>query len=160
MASSPAERNETAAPDEAFMHRALAAARRAERLDEVPIGAVAVLGGEVVATAHNETIRAHDPTAHAEMLVLRRAAKRAKTHRLVGFEIFVTLEPCVMCVGAMIQARVAAVVFACRDPKAGAVVSLYELAGDVRLNHRFPYREGALADESRRLLQEFFRKRR
>ena len=158
MVTSPAERKGT--PDEAFMRRALAAARRAARLGEVPIGAVVVVGAVVVATAHNETIRAHDPTAHAEILALRRAAKRVKSHRLVDAEVYVTLEPCVMCVGAMIQARVAAVVFACRDPKAGAVVSLYEIAGDRRLNHRFPYREGALADESGRLLREFFRKRR
>jgi tRNA(Arg) A34 adenosine deaminase TadA len=142
------------------MRRALAAARRAERLGEVPIGAVVAIGGEAVATAHNETIRAHDPTAHAEILALRRAARRVKTHRLVDAEVYVTLEPCAMCVGAMIQARIAAVVFGCRDPKAGAVVSLYELAADHRLNHRFPSREGVLADESRDLLQEFFRKRR
>jgi tRNA(adenine34) deaminase len=160
MATRPAERSARVSCDEALMERALAAARRAERLGEVPIGAVAVIDGEVVATAHNETIRAHDPTAHAEILVLRRAAKRAKTHRLVDVEIVVTLEPCAMCVGAMVQARVAAVVFGCRDPKAGAVVSLYELAADRRLNHRFPFREGVLADESRRLLQQFFRKRR
>src|SRR2546423_1396445 len=137
--------------EERFMLRALAEARRAERLGEVPVGAVVVVGGEIVATAHNETIRAHDPTAHAELLALRRAARRLKTHRLTDAVLHVTLEPCAMCVGAMIQARIASLVFACRDPKAGAVVSLHELASDQRLNHRFPFGEGVLKEECRAL---------
>ncbi len=142
------------------MARALAEARRAQRRGEVPVGAVVVVGGEVVARAHNETIRAHDPTAHAEILALRRAAKRLGSHRLLGAHLYVTLEPCAMCVGAMIQARIASLCFACRDPKAGAVVSLYELASDRRLNHRIPFHEGPLAEECRGVLREFFRARR
>jgi len=145
---------------ERHMIRALAEARRAERLGEVPIGAVVVVGGEIVAKAHNETIRAHDPTAHAELVALRRAGKCLRTHRLTDAVVYVTLEPCAMCVGAMIQARIASLVFACRDPKAGAVVSLYELAADQRLNHRFPFRERVLEEECRALLQKFFRARR
>jgi tRNA(adenine34) deaminase len=149
-----------AAAREEMMRRAIAEARRAERLGEVPVGAIVVAGGEVLASAHNETIRARDPTAHAEILALRRAARRTETHRLLGAELVVTLEPCVMCVGAMIQARIASLTFACRDPKAGAVASLYSLAGDRRLNHRFPVREGVLEAECRELLQAFFKRRR
>ncbi|MGH7896551.1 MAG: tRNA adenosine(34) deaminase TadA [Candidatus Binatia bacterium] len=143
------------------MSAALSAARRAERLGEVPIGAIVVIGGEIIARGHNETIRAHDPTAHAEILAIRRAARKLGTHRLVDAELHVTLEPCAMCVGAMIQARIRALHFACRDPKAGAVVSVHQLASDRRLNHRIPLiREGALAEECRTLLQSFFRARR
>ena len=142
------------------MGRALAEARRAEALGEVPIGAVVVVGGKVVGRGYNETIRAHDPTAHAEIVALRRAGRRLGLERLTAADVFVTLEPCAMCVGAMIQARVASLTFACRDPKAGAVVSLYTLASDPRLNHRFRFREGILETECRSLLQEFFRRRR
>ncbi len=142
------------------MAQALAEARRSERLGEVPVGAVVVVGGTLVARAHNETIRAKDPTAHAEIVALRRAARRLGLPRLTAAEIFVTLEPCAMCAGAMIQARIAMLTFACRDPKAGALVSLYALASDRRLNHRFEVREGVLAEESRALLQDFFRTRR
>src|SRR5437016_14509571 len=124
------------------MSAALGAARRAERLGEVPIGAVAVAGGRVVARGHNQTIKSCDPTAHAEILALRGAARKLATHRLTEVELYVTLEPCAMCVGAMIQARIRALHFGCRDAKAGAVVSLYELAADRRLNHRIPVHEG------------------
>jgi tRNA(adenine34) deaminase len=143
-----------------WMARALAEARRAHKLGEVPIGAVVIAGGKIVGRGHNETIRAHDPTAHAEILALRRAARRLGVERLTDAEVFVTLEPCVMCAGAMIQARIALLTFACRDPKAGAVVSLYALASDRRLNHRFGFREGILEAECRSLLQGFFRTRR
>jgi tRNA(adenine34) deaminase len=142
------------------MGRALAEARRAEKLGEVPIGAVVVAGGKIIGRGHNETIRAHDPTAHAEILALRRAGRRLGLERLTDAAVFVTLEPCAMCVGAMIQARIASLTFACRDPKAGAVVSLYALASDPRLNHRFGFREGVLEAECRSLLREFFRRRR
>lgn len=143
-----------------WMGRALAEARRAEKLGEVPIGAVVVANGKIIGRGHNETIRAHDPTAHAEILALRRASRRLGLERLTDAAVFVTLEPCAMCVGAMIQARIASLTFACRDPKAGAVVSLYTLASDPRLNHRFGFREGVLEAECRSLLQEFFRRRR
>jgi tRNA(adenine34) deaminase len=142
------------------MAQALSEAERAQRLGEVPVGAVIVADGEVLARACNETIRAHDPTAHAEILALRCAARRLGTHRLVGAEVYVTLEPCAMCMGAMVQARIAALVFACRDAKAGAAVSLYQLGADRRLNHRFEVREGVLEAPCRALLQRFFRARR
>jgi tRNA(adenine34) deaminase len=153
-------REQTASGAEAWMRRALAEARRSERLGEVPVGAVVVVGGTLVAGAHNETIRAKDPAAHAEVVALRRAARRLGLTRLTRAEIYVTLEPCAMCAGAMIQARIARLTFGCRDPKAGAVVSLYALGSDPRLNHRFPFCEGVLAEESRALLQAFFRARR
>jgi tRNA(adenine34) deaminase len=147
-------------PVKRWMARALVEARNAERRGEVPVGAVVVVGETLVARAHNETVRANDPTAHAELLALRRAARRLGLSRLTDAEMYVTLEPCAMCAGAMIQARISTLTFACRDPKAGAVVSLYALASDRRLNHRFAFREGLLADESRELLQSFFRARR
>jgi tRNA(adenine34) deaminase len=142
------------------MALALAQARRAAELGEVPVGAVVVAGGKVVARGRNETIRAHDPTAHAEILALRRAGQRLGLHRLTAATLYVTLEPCAMCVGAMIQARIASLAFACRDPKAGAVISLYQLASDSRLNHRFDFEEGILEEECRSLLSGFFRARR
>jgi tRNA(adenine34) deaminase len=146
--------------DERWMAEALAQARLAERRGEVPIGAVVVRNGERVARGHNRTIMACDPSAHAEIVALRQAGRRLGAARLPDVEIYVTLEPCAMCVGAMVQARIARLVFGCRDPKAGAVVSLYELASDRRLNHRIPFDEGLLADESRALLRSFFRARR
>jgi tRNA(adenine34) deaminase len=145
---------------ERWMARALTEARNAERRGEVPVGAVVVIGETLVARAHNATIRANDPTAHAELIALRRAARRLGLPRLNDAELYVTLEPCSMCAGAMIQARISTLTFACRDPKAGAIVSLYALASDRRLNHRFAFREGVLADEARDLLRSFFRARR
>jgi tRNA(adenine34) deaminase len=139
---------------------ALEEARRAWAEGEVPVGAVVVSQGEIVARAHNRTIHACDPTAHAEILALRKAARKIGAARLPQAEVWVTLEPCAMCVGAMIQARVRRLVFGCRDPKSGAVVSLYQLASDRRLNHRIPFEEGEGAEESARLLRQFFRERR
>ncbi len=146
--------------DAEWMEAALAEARRAAAAGEVPIGAVIVQAGKIVARAHNETLAACDPTAHAEIVALRRAAAALGAPRLVEATAYVTLEPCAMCVGAMIQARLESLVFACRDPKAGAVVSLFELASDRRLNHRIPFREGAGEVASSELLREFFRARR
>ena len=146
--------------DASYMREALAEAGRARDAGEVPIGAVVVAGGRIVSRGYNETIGACDPTAHAEIVALRRAAKTLGAHRIPEAEVYVTLEPCAMCVGALVQARVRRLVFGCRDPKAGAVVSLYALASDHRLNHRFPFAEGILAEESRVLLQTFFRERR
>lgn len=143
-----------------WMGLAIMEAKKAGELGEVPVGAVVVARGKVVARAHNETIRAHDPTAHAEILALRRAGRRLGLHRLTDAVIYVTLEPCAMCVGAMIQARVVSLAFGCRDPKAGAVVSLFQLASDARLNHRFTFEEGILEGDCRDLLSGFFRARR
>lgn len=141
------------------MREALAEAREAERCDEVPVGAVLVVDGRIVARGHNRTITDRDPSAHAEIVALRAAASAAGDHR-VGGTLYVTLEPCVMCMGALVQARIGRVVFAARDPKAGAAVSLYEIGSDQRLNHRFPVHEGPLADEAGDLLRAFFRRRR
>ena len=155
-----AARNAAATPDARWMAAALAEARRAERGGEVPVGAVVVAGGKIVARGRNRTIADRDPTAHAEVVALRRAAKRLATHRLTEAEVYVTLEPCAMCAGALVQARVRRLVFGCRDPKAGAVVSLHALTSDPRLNHRMPSAEGVLEAECRSLLQGFFRGRR
>lgn len=141
------------------MREALAEAERAAAADEVPVGAVLVLDGQVLARGHNRTITDRDPSAHAEIVALRQAAAAAGDHR-VGGTLYVTLEPCLMCMGALVQARVERVVFAARDPKAGAAVSLYEIGSDARLNHRFPVTEGPLAEEAGRLLRDFFRRRR
>jgi tRNA(adenine34) deaminase len=142
------------------MARALAAARRAERQGEVPIGALAVLDGEVLAAASNRTTRAVDPTAHAEILALRRAARRLGNHRLGGVTLFVTLEPCLMCLGAMVQARIGRLVFGARDPKVGGTRYLRSARVQRGLNHRFPVQGGVLAEEAAALLRAFFAARR
>jgi tRNA(adenine34) deaminase len=141
------------------MQQAMLEARRADGVDEVPVGAVLVRDGAVLARGHNRTIVDTDPTAHAEIIALRAAALATGDHR-VGGTLYVTLEPCSMCMGAMIQARVERLVFATRDPKAGAAVSLYSIGSDVRLNHRFASSEGPLARESAELLRTFFQRRR
>ncbi len=142
------------------MRHALAEAERAARSGDVPVGAV-VLGpdGEVLATGHNEREADGDPTAHAEVLALRRAARRLGAWRLTGCTLVVTLEPCVMCAGALVQSRVDRVVFGAMDEKAGAVGSLWDLVRDRRLNHRPEVVQGVLADECSALLTRFFRAR-
>jgi len=145
-----------AALDELFMRQALEAAAAGAREGEVPVRAVVVLGGEVLARAWNRPRGLSDPTAHAEVLALREAARSIGNYRLPGATLYVTLEPCAMCVGAMLQARIARLVFGALDPKAGAAVSLYRLAEDERLNHRLEVTGGVLAEESAALLKEFF----
>jgi len=145
--------------DEDWMRVAVEEARLAESCDEVPVGAVLVVNGREAARGHNRTIRDRDPSAHAEIVALRAAALAAGDHR-VGGTLYVTLEPCTMCMGALVQARVERLVFAARDPKAGATVSLYAIGSDARLNHRFPTEEGPMAEEASGLLREFFRRRR
>jgi tRNA(adenine34) deaminase len=147
------------ATDEGWMELALLEARQAAAEGEVPVGAVLVVDGREVAHGHNRTIADADPTAHAEMLALRAGATALGNHR-TGGSLYVTLEPCLMCMGALVQARVERLVFAARDPKAGAAASLYRVAEDERLNHRFAVDEGPLAAEAGRLLTEFFRARR
>ena len=142
------------------MREALRQAEIAAAASEVPIGAVVVADGEIVAAACNRTIGDCDPTAHAEIVALRQAAAKVGNHRLVGAQLYVTLEPCIMCAGAVVQARLARVVFGCRDPKAGALGSVYDIAGDARLNHRFEVQAGVEEEECRALLQRFFRERR
>ena len=150
------------APDDwpAWMGLAIEQARAAEALDDVPIGAVVVRGGEVVAAAHNRRIIDRDPTAHAEMLAIRAAAAAIGDWRLTGCTLVVTLEPCCMCAGAIVLARLDRVVYGAADPKAGAVDTLYTLCNDPRLNHRLDALGGVRGDECGRLLTEFFRKQR
>ena len=143
-----------------FMAEAIAQARRAEAESEVPVGAVAVAGGRIVGAGHNEPIGLNDPTAHAEILAIRAAASTLKTYRLNAVTIYVTLEPCVMCVGAMLNARIARVVYGARDDKAGALGSVYDIGRDGMLNHRFEVVGGVLESECAQLMRGFFRARR
>ncbi len=143
-----------------FMAAAIAEARRAEAENEVPVGAVAVADGRVVGAGHNEPIGLNDPTAHAEILAIRAAASTLKTYRLNAVTIYVTLEPCVMCVGAMLNARIARVVYGARDDKTGALGSVYDIGRDGRLNHRFEVVGGVMEAECAELMRVFFRARR
>jgi tRNA(adenine34) deaminase len=149
-----------AADDEGFMREALDEARRGAAAGEVPVGAVVVMDGAIVARAHNAPIALTDPTAHAEVLALRAAGEKCGNYRLAGATLYATVEPCAMCCGATLHARVARVVYGARDPKAGAVDSLYRLLDDARLNHRAAATGGVLADEAARLLSAFFETRR
>ena len=142
------------------MREALAEAERGGAAGEVPVGAVVVIDGVIVGRAHNAPIALSDPTAHAEVLALREAARRAGNYRLPAATLYVTLEPCAMCCGAALQARLARVVYGARDPKAGAVESLHRLLEDTRLNHRVAATGGVLAAESAALLRGFFETRR
>ena len=145
---------------ERWMRLALEEARAAAAEDEVPVGAVIVAGGRVVASGRNQREQLNDPTAHAEMIALTQAAANLGSWRLEGCTLYVTLEPCPMCAGAILQARVPFVVWGAADPKAGAVVSLYRLFEDARLNHRVEHTGGVLAADCGRILSEFFRGKR
>ena len=146
--------------DEDFMRAALGLAREAEQAGEVPVGAVVVLDGEIVGRGSNAPIGRHDPSAHAEMLALRDAAQRVGNYRLVGCELYVTLEPCLMCVGAMFHARIARVIYGASDPKTGAAGSVLNLFEEQRLNHHAVVLGGVLADECGSVLSQFFATRR
>lgn len=146
--------------DEAFMNMALEEARRALGEGEVPVGAVLVAEGEVVARAHNMPILLHDPTAHAEILALREAALRKRNYRLPKSALYVTVEPCLMCAGALLQARVGRVVFGTVDPKAGACGSVYEVLPGPGKRPSVAVVSGVLEQECREIIQEFFRRRR
>src|SRR5207247_1798913 len=146
--------------DEYFMRLALRDAERALEHDDVPIGALVVREGEVIGSAGNEREVRNDPTAHAEVLALREAAGRLGTWRLLDCVIYVTLEPCAMCAGAIVLGRVPRVVYGAPDPKAGAAGSVFDVLGEPRLNHRPEVAAGLLAMESTALLQEFFARRR
>jgi tRNA(Arg) A34 adenosine deaminase TadA len=147
-------------PDIAFMQEALAEARAAAAAGEVPIGAVVVHDGRVIARSGNRTIRDGDPTAHAEIAVLREAARVLGNYRLARTTLFVTIEPCSMCAGAMIQARIPRLVYGADDPKGGAVRTCFQLLADARLNHRVEVVSGVLAAECAAVLQSFFAERR
>jgi tRNA(adenine34) deaminase len=142
--------------DARFMREALSEAELAARAGDVPVGCVLVREGVVLARAHNHRQRAQDPTAHAEILALQAAARGLGSFRLIGVTAYVTLEPCPMCAGALVNARVPRVVYGCDDPKAGALRTLYAIGQDARLNHRFELRAGVLADECSRQLTGFF----
>jgi tRNA(adenine34) deaminase len=146
--------------DEAFMREALALALEAASVDEVPVGAVVVIDGEIVGRGFNQPIRRQDPTAHAEIMALRDAAARVGNYRLPGSTLYVTLEPCVMCSGAIMHARVGRVVFGARDPKTGAAGSVVDLYSEARLNHHADIVGGVLAEECGALLSGFFAARR
>ena len=145
-----------AANDGFFMGLALAQAKEAADKGEVPVGAVVVCDGEVVGAGHNQREELQNPLAHAEIAAIEAASHRLGTWRLTECDLYVTLEPCVMCVGAILQARMRRLVFGCLDPKAGAVKSLYRLCEDERLNHRLPVTGGVSAEASAMLLSEFF----
>ena len=150
----------TEAQDEKWMREALLLARQAEAAGEVPVGAVLVKDGALLGSGWNQSIGAHDPTAHAEVMALRAAAKSVGNYRLTGSTLYVTLEPCAMCAGAMVHARVARLVYGAADPKTGAAGSVFDLTRTDKLNHRLEVVGGVLADECGGLLREFFSRRR
>jgi tRNA(adenine34) deaminase len=146
--------------DQHFMMLALAEAAAAAAEDEVPIGAVIVHEGQVLAAAHNQRERLRDPTAHAEMIAITQAATALDSWRLENCTLYVTLEPCPMCAGAIVQSRLKRVIYGADDPKAGAVKTLYQLLEDARLNHRAEVTTGVLAEECGRVLSDFFQQKR
>lgn len=146
--------------DVAHMQAALQEARVAATDGEIPVGAVVVLGNEIIACGHNCSVSTNDPSGHAEIVVLRHAGSVRGNHRLPGATLYVTLEPCAMCVGAIVQARISRLVFGAYDPRAGAVGSVIDLADSAAFNHRFEVNGGVLAEECGLLLSDFFRSRR
>lgn len=146
--------------DEQWLQQALGLAEEAQRHGEVPVGALIVKDGEVIGRGYNQPISTHDPSAHAEIVALRQAAAYLKNYRLTGAVLYCTLEPCAMCAGAIIQARLAKVVFAALDPKAGAVCSVLQLLDHPQLNHRVEVEHGLLAQSASQLLKQFFKERR
>ena len=146
--------------DVRFMRLALKEARRAEAQGEVPVGAVVVKGKEIVGRGRNQNRRRNDPTAHAEIVALRKAARHIANHRLERCTLYVTMEPCAMCAGAAVLARLSRLVYGCDDPKSGAVRTLFRIADDSRLNHRLQVAKGVLHEECAAFLREFFQRRR
>ena len=148
------------ASDEAYMRRALELARHAEEAGEVPVGALVVLNDEIIGEGWNQPIVTHDPTAHAEIVALRAAAVCMKNYRIPDAVLFVTLEPCAMCAGAMVHARIVRVVYGAADPKSGAAGSVFNLLESSTLNHRTQITRGVLAEECGEMLRKFFAARR
>lgn len=146
--------------DEKYMRRAIELAGQGEALGEVPVGAVIVYGDKIVGEGFNQPITSHDPTAHAEVVALRSAAKSIQNYRVIDSTLYVTLEPCTMCVGALIHARISRLVFGTTEPKAGAVVSQSQLLDASYFNHRMEMQGGVLAGECQHQLSDFFRRRR
>jgi tRNA(adenine34) deaminase len=157
--SSPADCDRTGV-DAFWMEKALLLAQQAESNDEVPVGALIVHDGQCIAAACNAPIGLNDPTAHAEILALRAAAQVLKNYRLTGATLYVTLEPCSMCAGAMVHARISRVVFAAPDPRTGACGSVFNILQSEQLNHQCELSCGVLGELSRQMLQDFFRRRR
>ena len=148
-------------PHEFYMQIALEEARKARGIEEVPVGAVLVsAAGDILAAAHNRTIAERDPTGHAEVLALRQGAEKLQNYRLLNTTLYVTIEPCIMCMGAIVHGRVARLVYGAPDPKWGAAGSLYDVAADPRLNHQVETVSGVCAAECRQLMQDFFRSKR
>jgi tRNA(adenine34) deaminase len=145
---------------EQFMRLALEEARKAEAMGEVPVGAVVVLGDAVISHGYNRNLSDKDPSAHAEIVALREAGRIVGNHRLIDCELYVTIEPCAMCAGALIQARIKRLIYGAADPKAGAVKSALQVLNHPALNHQMEVVPGVLAEECAGLLQEFFRRRR
>jgi tRNA(adenine34) deaminase len=148
------------AQDELWMEEALRAAQRALELGEVPVGAVVVCGGKIVGCGWNRNIADHDPSAHAEILALREASAAIGNHRLGECELFVTIEPCAMCAGALVHARIKRLIYGAHDAKAGAVHSVMQVVNHPRLNHQMQVQAGVLSGRSAELLQTFFKSRR
>jgi len=146
--------------DEHWMACALALARKAEQIGEVPVGAIVVWNNEIIAEGYNQPISTHDPSAHAEMIALRQAAKKLNNYRLLDTTLYVTLEPCMMCLGAMVHARIKRLVYAANDPKTGVIQSAAQLPHSSFLNHRIEIHSGVMAKESSALLKTFFQARR
>ena len=146
--------------DDHWMQHALKLAHKAEVAGEVPVGALVVLNGELVAEGWNQPISSSDPTAHAEIIALRAAGQKLDNYRLLDAELYVTLEPCPMCVGAMLHARIKRVIYAATDPKTGALGGAYDLLNSVSHNHSFEVTKGVLEEQSREMLQGFFRNKR
>jgi tRNA(adenine34) deaminase len=149
-----------AKPDELFMEEALRAAQRALEAGEVPVGAVVVCDGQIVGRGSNRNLSESDPTAHAEIIALRQAGAAVGNHRLEGCELFATIEPCAMCAGALVHARLKRLVYGADDPKAGAVRSVMQVLNHPSLNHRMEVRSGVLAGRCAEMVQAFFRRRR
>jgi len=149
-----------ATPEEKYMQEALRLAQRAAEAGEVPVGALIVHEGHVIGRAHNQVEMLHDATAHAEMIAITQAAEALENWRLEGAELYVTLEPCPMCAGALVNSRVARIVYGCDDPITGACGSVFNIVNEKRLNHRIPVVKGILGDRCSELLKSFFRSRR
>jgi tRNA(adenine34) deaminase len=156
MTARPAAEN----PDQSWMAEALAEASRAQAAGEVPVGAVVVCEGKIIGRGHNRVIQDSDPTAHAEVVALREAAATLGNYRLSGCDLFVTIEPCAMCAGAIVHARVKSLVYGTDDPKAGAVRSVLGILNHPQLNHKVEVRSGVLQERCAQLLKEFFKSKR
>lgn len=150
----------TETEDHYFMRQALALAGTAQALDEIPVGAIVIRQGEIIGRGHNSPLTLADPTAHAEIMALRDAARRLNNYRLPDCALYVTLEPCTMCIGAIFHARIARLVYAADDPKTGACGSIINLPVEARLNHHLVVERGVLADEASALLKHFFSNKR